>query len=392
MKRRKRSKCRSGWKQCGDSPRCWPPETKCSDLQKNNEKPKEKVQTAEKHIPIGKIVAASVAGTAIIGGLSYAIIESRKKTNYIPEKADTSKLDSMYPSDKLGNEKPIKTIATSPMEMEGSDFKNRGKVNENILNEKIGNQYKARQWAKNVLDDPNTVILDLETTALMQGVDPYNPESWRNIRRDVPGITQIAMIDGGRKNGFDIKLNPERKMSNPAVAEMTGYDEVAAQNKPTFKQYYPKLKKLLTGKRVLAFNGRFDFQVLDALCENNNLPLIQYANRPMRTSFGTIERNPPMSNDADVMHWFALYKYKSARASTANEGYDTDRGLAYTSLPTIPNGNAHDALTDVLSTYDALRIMAEGRTPYGMSRQDEIRWNNFERRKKHEHRSARIFD
>ena len=382
MRRYKKSKCRNGWKQCGNSTRCWPPETKCRDVNEKRVKQKteKSSQSAERKVPIAAIIGASVATTAIVGGLAYTLINNRKgKAAYIPKKAETQRdPKSVYTSQGYDAAPSIETIPHEKAIFKGSQnqFKNES------IEAKFANQDKARKWAQEVLNDPDTVILDLETTSLMQGVDPYNPDDWKTFKRDIPGITQIGIIDANLETGYDIKLNPERKLSDPSIAAMTGYDEKAARGKPNFKAYYPYLKEKLEGKRVLAFNGRFDFQVIDALCEQNGLPLIQYKNRPLRVNVGTISKDPPMGNDADVMHWFALYKYKGARPSLKRGEYDVDKGLAYTSLPTIPGGKDHDAFTDILSTYDVLRIMADGKKPYGMSPSEERNWNMYEDRKR----------
>ena len=393
--RRKKSKCRNGWKQCGNSPRCFPPETICANEKKRKEKKSpadkparnEKVKKNERKVPYKALIAGAVAVT--IAGASVGYLMTKKKEvipkpfepepghapegmkTYDPSKRNVMNVDASKAA--ASNEDmftPQSSIKGRARKADGSvdtsvpntSAFSREDLNENQKLIKKENRMKAQQWAHEVLMDPDTVILDLETTGLMKGVDPYAPDTWKKQRGNVPGIAQIGLVDKDL-NSIDISMNPGKKIGKEAAA-VIGRSDKEFQNLPTFKEYYPNLKKYLTGKRVIAFNSRFDMQVIDALCIENDLPLIQYKNRPVMTPGGkNINSNAPLNNDADAMHWWALYLGKGIAPGMSGGKYDPKKGIAYASLPTLPNAKAHDARADCFSTYDVLRIMAQGATP-----------------------------
>ena len=352
--------CPNNGVRCGNSKRCWPAGTICEG---DKEKTPEKPEKAEKKLDMKAIVAGAAVVT-LIGGATYYVV-GRQKT-LIPKAAET-KRDPQSASDI-----PVPKYDESNVR----DMRTQASVDDRMENRK-----EAQIWARKVLNDPDTVIIDFETTALFDNVDPADPTSWKKYRNDVPGIFQIGIVDGKMENAWDIKLNPEKDISKSAqrITGMSDSEVKEIQNKPTFKDYYPYLREKLENKRVLAFNSRFDLQVLDALCVKNDLELIPMKNRPYaKTSSKGIITNPPMGNDADVMHWSALYKGKRGRLSLKGGDYNTATSLAFTQLPTIPGGKAHDALTDVISTYDVLRLMAEGKMPRDMRPEELDTWNILE--------------
>lgn len=395
-------------KRCGNSRRCYPADTIC-DNERNESNSRTKTtderRTRKNKKSVSKITSESVrkikkherrrswkavAAGAIavtVAGASLGYIMTKKKeilpkpmdfesgnapegmkkydgviSNPMPGGDTTARgeVDAMFERKSIRQRQQSGEIGT-PVQGKYDDKTFKSSMKE----VKKENRRKAQQWAHEALSDPDTVILDLETTGLMRGVDPYTPETWKKQRGNVPGIVQIGMVDT-ELNSVDVSLNPEKRISKEAAA-VIGRDPKEFMNQPNFKEYYPVLKKRLEGKRVLAFNARFDLQVIDALCIENDLPLIEYKNRPKPPTVnrGKVQWNMPsvMDNDADVMHFWGLYLGKNMAPSMYGGNVDFNKGLAYASLPTLKNAKAHDATADCFSTYDVLRIMAKGATP-----------------------------
>lgn len=294
-----------------------------------------------------------VAGSVIVGlGASGALYYKHQQTKQLkPTPFDSPELKR-----SLKEVIPYKDLPTEELP--------KGDIHRNI-NGKLIQHKKARDWATEALKDPDTVILDLETTALMQGLDPYTPEAYRKVRNNVPKIIELGMVTPANMEEVNVRMNPQVKISK-ASKEITGISEDDVKGKPPFKEIYPQLSQMLSGKRVLAFNSRFDTQVIDALCHENNLPLIPFKNRPTEAGY--------MDNGADVMHQYALYMGKNVRASMTKGTYDVKKGLGYASLPKLPGVKAHQASSDCWSTYDVLRHMASGAEPRDMKLEEKKAW------------------
>ena len=241
------------------------------------------------------------------------------------------------------------------------------------ITQRMRNRVDAQAWAREVVKDPDTVILDLETTGLISGEDPYDPEALNKLRGNVPGIFEIGMVDTRNKWQVEQTLNPEKKVSD-FVWRLTGKSEDEVKNQPKFSEVYPDLKEKLTGKRVIAFNSRFDLQLIDKLCDKNGLDRIQYKNR---------DPDGTLKNDADAMHMAALYMGKYPRPRTLKNGeLDFEDGLGTLQLPQMPGAKAHSAVSDCYSTLDVLRKMSVGSKIDGLRPSEYKFWELMEERAK----------
>ncbi len=96
-------------------------------------------------------------------------------------------------------------------------------------------------WAAGVLADPDTVILDTETTGF----------------HDTARIVEIAVLTATGQVLLDTLVNP----GVPIPAEATDIhritDEMVAGS-PSFGKILPDLRRVLFGKRVLIYNAEFD--------------------------------------------------------------------------------------------------------------------------------------
>lgn len=383
--------CPNNGIRCGKSTACFPKGTICREDREKAPK-NDKINTSTEKIPWKALVAVGTVVTVTGGSLLYLKVKQNNRETMYPVgfNSNTPAPDNLTPKQK--------TVTVTPSDSSGTEandsmFKkkkvglgsksgaidNPSKTPYNEEQFKINRQSSkkdihntARNWAIDILNDKDTVILDLETTSLLEGLDPYSPETLRKMRSNIPGILQIGLVSAETQDSLDIHLNPGKKI--PKIAqEITGNNGKNLKKYATFKEYYPKLNTLLSGKTVLAFNARFDLQVIDALCEQEGLPLIQYKNRP---SSGT------MDNNADVMHWYGLYMGKGARADMSQGKYDPLTGLAYASLPKLPGQLAHDARSDCWSTLDVLRVMAAGEKPRDMKIEEKKAWDLLQTGKK----------
>lgn len=397
--RKKKFRCKAPNVQCGR--RCFPPGTKCREDEKPVAKPeprrepkkpyqepeiglKQKVEASVTEITPMKLLAAGAVVLAAGGAVAYVI--HKDKQEMVPFNRDNepqstrakasvrsvdARSDSPDTMEYFDNKKPVVTHRLHPEESidQTPDFEDK------MVKRRQNARATAQKWAQDALNDPDLVILDLETTALFKNADPYDPSTWKNFRADVPGIFQMSFIEGNMDRAYDIKMNPEKKLS-AASAAITGTKQEEFYDKLKFKEAYPFLKKRLENKRVLAFNSRFDLQVLDALCVENDLPVINFKNRPVTPERQRGMINPPtlMDNDSDMMHWAGLYIGKLPRK--VGDEYGIEKGLVYTQLPTLPGARAHDALSDVYSTYDVLRRMALGLKPIGLKRSENEIWES----------------
>ena len=106
----------------------------------------------------------------------------------------------------------------------------------------------ARNWAKERLEDPNTVIIDLESTGLLS----QDPET---------EIAQICILDTKERALFSMLLKPSIPMSDEVIAihKITN-DQVI--NQPVFPQIAKMISFILKGKHVVCYNADFDIRLL----------------------------------------------------------------------------------------------------------------------------------
>lgn len=120
------------------------------------------------------------------------------------------------------------------------------------------------EWALQVLRQPDTVILDTETTGLTAG---YNE------------IIQLAVIDLQGNVLIDTLIKPEhpermfeRGERGRSAHDIHGISAEALADAPTFPEVHAKLLEILRGKIVLIYNKSFDVGMLKAMREQHQLP------------------------------------------------------------------------------------------------------------------------
>ncbi len=176
---------------------------------------------------------------------------------------------------------------------------------------------KAKQWAIDRLADPNTVILDVETTGILR-VNPHTE------------IVQLSVINTAGRPVLTMMLKPDRPME-AEVQAIHGITNEMVQDKPFFLQVAKIIAKYLEGKHVVAYNADFDISLL--------------------------------------MHMYDKYEEprpKIATASCAMDQYSNWVGewstkkddVKWQKLPSLSGLAGHDALSDCLSTLKVIQKMA----------------------------------
>ena len=106
----------------------------------------------------------------------------------------------------------------------------------------------ACQWACERLQDPNTVILDLESTGLLRE-DPDTE------------IAQICITDGQGRQLLSMLVKPNKPMDD-RVIEIHNITNEQVINQPTFYQIARMVAFVLKDKHVVAWNLEFDWVLL----------------------------------------------------------------------------------------------------------------------------------
>lgn len=111
-------------------------------------------------------------------------------------------------------------------------------------------EYKAAagNWAKERLADANTVVIDLESTGLLQ----QDPET---------EIAQICIVDTKGRQLFSMLLKPSQPMSDTVI----GIHKISNEqviNQPIFPQIAKMIAFVLKDKHVICYNADFDIRLL----------------------------------------------------------------------------------------------------------------------------------
>ena len=177
---------------------------------------------------------------------------------------------------------------------------------------------KASQWAAERLADPQTVVIDLETTGLLSR-DPHTE------------ICQVAITDTKGRPLFSMLVKPDRPMGAEVIG-IHGITNEQVQHQPTFVQVAKFLSFVLTNKHVVAFNADFDWKIIVHM-------------------FKKYEQEMPKVTGVSC----AMDKY-SEWVGDWNEKKD---GFRWQKLPQLSGMPSHDAFADCISTLRVLELMAK---------------------------------
>lgn len=174
---------------------------------------------------------------------------------------------------------------------------------------------EAISWARKVLDHPDSIILDLETTGL--GMFPENR------------IVQLSTIDMDGNCLLSCLVNPEI----PIPAEISKIHKIENRHvasSPKFVDLEPLISKVIRGKKVISYNNQFDITLLVSTYKGNGIPLPYFSEECCMEYYSAYV--------GEVSKKYGNYKFKK--------------------LPHLAYGKAHDALNDCLSTLEVIKIMA----------------------------------
>ncbi|AJC62090.1 3'-5' exonuclease [Streptomyces sp. 769] len=104
---------------------------------------------------------------------------------------------------------------------------------------------RARQWARDCLNDPRLLIIDIQTTGL------HN--AW---------AVQIGLTDRHGTALVDELVHPRAEVE-PAAVALHGISAGRTTTSPTFSMLLPELTGFMAGRRCLSYNAAFDRGVLE---------------------------------------------------------------------------------------------------------------------------------
>jgi DNA polymerase III epsilon subunit-like protein len=167
------------------------------------------------------------------------------------------------------------------------------------------------------LSDPNTVILDVETTGILSR-DP-NTE-----------IVQLCVVNTAGRPVLTMMLKPDRPMSEEVQAVHKITNEMV-QDKPFFLQVAKVIGAYLEGKHVVAYNADFDISLLMHMHDKYNEP------------------RPKLAGASCCMDQYSAWVGEPSKKKD---------GPKWQKLPNLSGLPGHDALSDCLSTLKVMQKMA----------------------------------
>ena len=184
------------------------------------------------------------------------------------------------------------------------------------LEEHQAKKEEAIKWARARLVDPNTLIVDTETTGLLS----RDPET---------EIVSLAMIDAQGRPALAALVNPGRPIPNE-VQKIHGIEDRDVKNSPPFPVIGDLAGLIMAGKHIVCFNAQFDVHLIVHLMQKYGMPV----------------------PDFEVSCAMEMYSQFVGEWSKSKSDYKWQR------LPKLAYGQAHDSLVDCQSTLLLMKKMA----------------------------------
>lgn len=174
----------------------------------------------------------------------------------------------------------------------------------------------AIQWARDLMASPNHwVILDTETTGL----------------RSHDQVIQIGVLGGYGNVLIDNQLiRPTCDMSAEAQG-VHGISLEQLKDAPTYLEYLPTLREILSGRIIVIFNAAFDTRILAQTARD-----VTRSTDPWNYKFG-------------IEVQCAMIEYSHYKGEFSNSK------LRWQKLPS----GSHNALADCYAVYNIIKEMAE---------------------------------
>lgn len=194
------------------------------------------------------------------------------------------------------------------------------------------------QWAKQVLADPNAIIIDTETTGL------------NNYHTDHP--LEIAIINTNNQTLLNTLVQTIKPISNGATA-IHGITTEHLQNAPTFPQIYPTLCTILNNaSKIIIYNAPFDYQILENARIDHNLPFYPIAKIAEGMEY-TDENHEEQKEPDYCIGW-----HKLTCAMQKYAEYYGQWSYKHTNYKYQPLNGGHRALSDCQATLQLIEQMA----------------------------------
>lgn len=190
----------------------------------------------------------------------------------------------------------------------------------------------ATTWAAEALADPSMVVLDTETTGLLDGPDPAY-------------LVEVTVMSGDGTVVLDTLVHPQMPIP-PAATAIHGIADQDVANAPTFSEVLPQLADAVANRRVLIYNEAFDCGIVRRELDRH------------------YQHHAPQAASGLVTHPHTDAWMRALRTECAMEQYAqwvgewSDRRQSYRWQP-LDGG--HRARGDCAATLDRLQVMAESR-------------------------------
>ena len=119
-------------------------------------------------------------------------------------------------------------------------------------------RFRAQNRFEELAGIDDWLVLDTETT----GLETYDE------------IVSIAVISAAGEVLLHELIRPAQPIS-PQARAVHGITDEQVAIAAAFPAHYPRLVELLTGRRVLAYNAKFDSKMLRQTCKRYGLPVIK---------------------------------------------------------------------------------------------------------------------
>ena len=181
--------------------------------------------------------------------------------------------------------------------------------------EKAAVKEEAIKWAKARLNDPNTLIVDVETTGLLTK-DPKTE------------IVSVSIINHEGRVVLAGLVNPNRPIPLDAQ-KIHGIDDRMVKDAPDWTTMGQLVANAISGKHVVAFNAGFDIHLIVTLLQRYKLDI-------------------PDFDVSCAMEYYSRF---------IGDWSSTKKDYRWQALPKLAYGKAHDSLVDCQSTLLLLKKM-----------------------------------
>ena len=172
------------------------------------------------------------------------------------------------------------------------------------------------KWAKERLSDPNTIIVDVETTGLLTR-DPQTE------------VVSLSMINPQGRPLLAALINPGRPIPLESQ-KIHGIEDREVKDAPPFSVMGDLASIIMAGKHIVAFNAGFDVHLLVHLMGKYDIPV-------------------PEFEVSCAMEMYAQFVGDWAKSKN---------DYKWQKLPKLAYGSAHDSLVDCQSTLLLMKKMA----------------------------------